>query len=101
MQQSLSIIVVIVLITGFVLKYLIFKKEVICTDSKRFITSKMILEFAVDIIIIFLGHFISMGITQWDNGVQEKQMAVTMLEEARDFAMEQYDDIQNYLYEFE
>lgn len=106
MSVSLNVIVVTVILLGFVLKYLIFYKEAKYNESKyadlkHFFTSKMILEFMVDIIIIFLGLFISMGVTQWDNDIKEKEIAVATLKQACEFAQEQYDDIHVYIEEFE
>ena len=71
MSQSLSIIVAIVVFIGIIFKYFIFRRESADEKPHHFFTSRILLEFTVDIIIIFLGHFISMGITQWDNDIKE------------------------------
>lgn len=101
MSLSLNIIIIIAILLGFSLKYLIFHKEKKCNDSKYFITSKMMLEFLVEIIVIFLGLFISMSLTQWENDKKEKELAVTTLEQACEFAQEQYDDIHEYLLNYD
>lgn len=101
MSLSLSVIIIIAILLGVSLKYLIFHKEKISNDSKCFITSKMMLEFLVEIIVIFLGLFISMALTQWENNEKEKELAVTTLEQACEFAQEQYDDIHEYLLSYD
>lgn len=101
MSMSLNVIIVTVILIGLVLKYLIFRKETKQNNLKCFFTSKMMLEFMVEIIAVFLGLFISMGVTQWQNDKKEKEMAVTMLEQACEFAQEQYDDIHAYLVKYE
>ncbi len=101
MSLSLNVIIIIAILLGVSLKYLIFYKEKKCNASKYFITSKMMLEFLVEIIVIFLGLFISMALTQWENDKKEKELAVTTLEQACEFAQEQYDDIHEYLLNYD
>lgn len=101
MPNSLSFIVVIVVFIGLVFKYFIFREESENQEVKHFLKSRILLEFAVDIIIIFLGHFISMGITQWDNDIKEKEKAIEMLEQACEFAQEQYNEHLPYFEQFE
>ena len=101
MSLSLSVIIVTVIFIGVILKYLIFRKETKQNNLKCFFTSKMMLEFMVEIIAVFLGLFISMGVTQWQDDKKEKEMAVTMLEQACEFAQEQYDNIHVYIEKFD
>ena len=101
MSQSLSIIVAIVVFIGIIFKYFIFRRESADEKPHHFFTSRILLEFTVDIIIIFMGHFISMGITQWDNDIKERENAVMTLEQACEFAQEQYNEIHRYVEKYE
>ena len=101
MSLSINILVLFVIIIGILLKYFIFYNETKQKNIKSFITSKMMLEFLVEIIAIFLGLFISMGITQRESEQKERKLAVTILNQACEFALEQYDDIHAYLINYE
>lgn len=100
MSKAWLVIVVLIFALGVLFKYFTFRKEQKNIRDKEFWKSSIMLGFVVDVIIIFLGQFVAMSITDWDNDVKERERAVFMLEEARDFAVEQHTDHLPYFDEY-
>lgn len=97
----IGFILVVVVAVGILLEYFIFRKENENGKKNKFWTSSVLLHFMVEIVIIFLGYFISMGITEWDDELKEKEKVVSMLAEACEFAQEQYDEHLPYFADYE
>ncbi len=100
MSTTLLTTAVIIFALGVLFKYLTFRKEQKNIHDKKFWKSSIMLGFVADVIIIFLGQFVAMNITEWENDVKERERAVFMLEEARDFAVEQHTDHLPYFDEY-